>query len=73
MPSIGVSVAGLSTTVLPVTSAPPAGPAASAIGKLNGEMTAQTPYGRRTLVFSSFGPSLSIVLLNPACVSIWSA
>ena len=47
----------MNTTVLPATSAPPAGPAASASGKLNGEMTAQTPYGRRTLEFSSPGPS----------------
>ena len=35
--------AGFRTIVLPATSAPPAGPAASASGKLNGEMTAQTP------------------------------
>ncbi len=34
---------GFSTTVLPATSAPPAGPPASAIGKLNGLMTAHTP------------------------------
>ena len=40
--------AGLSTTVLPATSAADDGPAASAIGKLNGLMTAHTPYGRRT-------------------------
>ncbi len=40
---------GFSTTVLPATSAPPAGPAASAIGKLNGLMTPHTPNGRSTL------------------------
>jgi len=34
---------GLKTTVFPATSAPPAGPPDSAIGKLNGLMTAQTP------------------------------
>ena len=39
---------GFRTTVLPVTSAAPTGPPASAIGKLNGLMTAHTPYGRRT-------------------------
>ena len=34
---------GFRTTVLPATRAPPAGPPARAIGKLNGEMTAHTP------------------------------
>ncbi len=34
---------GFSTTVLPATSAAPTGPAASAIGKLNGLITAHTP------------------------------
>ena len=34
---------GLNSTVLPATSAAPEGPAASAIGKLNGLITAQTP------------------------------
>ena len=47
----GVADAGLSTIVLPATSAPPAGPAARASGKLNGAITAHTPYGRRTLTF----------------------
>ena len=42
-PAQGVSVAPLSTTVLPVTSAAAVGPPASASGKLNGAMTAQTP------------------------------
>ncbi len=36
------------TTVLPVISAPIDGPAASAIGKLKGDTTAHTPYGRST-------------------------
>ena len=57
--------AGLNTTVLPATSAPPAGPAANASGKLNGEMTAQTPYGRSTLEFSSPGPRTPSVVSNP--------
>ena len=35
--------------MLPATSAPAVGPAASAIGKLNGLITPQTPYGRITL------------------------
>ena len=39
---------GFSTTVLPATSAAPIGPADSAIGKLNGLITAHTPYGRMT-------------------------
>jgi hypothetical protein len=42
-PAQGVSEAHLSTTVLPVTSAAATGPAASAIGKLNGAITAHTP------------------------------
>ena len=42
-PAQGVSEAHFSTTVLPVTSAAAVGPAASAIGKLNGAITAQTP------------------------------
>ena len=44
---------GLSTAVLPATSAAPSGPAASAIGKLNGEITAHTPYGRITSLVAS--------------------
>ena len=42
-PLSGVSDAGLKTTVLPATSAPPLGPPASAKGKLKGEITTQTP------------------------------
>jgi len=38
-----VSLEGLMTTVLPVTSAAPVGPAVSAAGKLNGLITSQTP------------------------------
>ena len=71
-PRNGVSVAGLNTTVLPATSAPPAGPAASASGKLNGEITAQTPCGRSTLRFSSLGPSVPIGVAKPPCCSSWS-
>src|SRR5262245_46513857 len=37
--------------VFPATSAPPAGPAASASGKLNGAITAHTPYGQHARVF----------------------
>ena len=58
------SLAGLNTTVLPATSAPPAGPAASASGKLNGEITAQTPYGRSTLEFSLVGAERAHLLLE---------
>ena len=42
-PAQGVSVAPLTTTVLPVTSAAATGPPASASGKLNGAITTQTP------------------------------
>ncbi len=45
----GVSLAPLTTTVLPVTSAAAVGPPASASGKLNGAITTQAPYGRMTL------------------------
>jgi hypothetical protein len=41
----GVSSAGFITTVLPHTSAPLAMPTASANGKLNGQITANTPTG----------------------------
>ena len=60
-PDHGVVSAGLKTTVLPATRAAPIGPAASADGKLNGEMTPNTPYGRSTEVLRS----------SPVCDS-WS-
>ena len=44
-------------------------PAESASGKLNGEITAQTPYGRSTLAFSSSGPRLPSLVLKPPCCS----
>ena len=47
-PDRGASEEGLYTTVLPAASAPPAGPPDSANGKLNGLMTAHTPYGLST-------------------------
>ena len=53
----GVSSAGFITTVLPHTSAPDAIPTASANGKLNGQMTANTPYGRMIETLSSFSDS----------------
>jgi hypothetical protein len=68
----GVVLAGLKTTVLPATSAPPAGPAARASGKLNGEITAHTPYERSTLLLRSPGPSVPICCSNPWCASTWS-
>ena len=46
---------GFRMTVFPAASAAPAGPAARAIGKLNGLITAHTPYGRSTLTFPSRG------------------
>ena len=42
-PMSGASELGFSTTVLPAIIAAPAGPPASAIGKLNGLMTPKTP------------------------------
>ncbi len=54
-PLSGASQLGFSTTVLPAIIAPPAGPPASAIGKLNGLMTPKTPYGRRTERVRSVG------------------
>ncbi len=58
---MALAVAGLKTTVLPATRAPPAGPAARAIGKLKGLMTAKTPNGRRTdRVWTVASPRLSI-------------
>ena len=64
-PDHGVVSAGLNTTVLPATSAAPMGPAASADGKLKGEITPNTPYGRSTEVLWS----------SPVCDawSVWNA
>ena len=57
----GEVVDGLRTTVLPPSSAAPAGPQARAIGKLNGLMTANTPCGRRIeLVWTDASPRLPI-------------
>ena len=63
---------GLNTTVFPATSAPPIGPAASAIGKLNGLITPHTPYGFITLRLCSVFESASIGTSKPWCSSIWS-
>ncbi len=60
-PVIAPAEAGLKTTVLPPARAPADGPAESAIGKLNGLMTAKTPYGRRIdRVWTAASPRLSI-------------
>ena len=51
---------GLKTTVLPAIIAALVGPAARAIGKLNGETTAKTPCGRRMeRVWTAVSPRLS--------------
>jgi hypothetical protein len=71
-PLIGVSVAGLNTTVLPPRSAPLEGPPASAIGKLNGEMITHTPYGRSTSRLVSEADSVCIGFSYPSCASTWS-
>ena len=52
-PVHGASSEGFSTTVLPAISAADAMLTASAIGKLKGEITPKTPYGRSTSVFRS--------------------
>ena len=53
--------AGLNTTALPAMRAADDGPAESAIGKLNGLMTANTPCGRRIeRVWTAGSPRLSI-------------
>ena len=58
---IADAVAGLKTTVLPVIIAAHDGPTASAIGKLNGLITANTPCGRRIVrVWTDASPRLSI-------------
>ena len=56
-PAHGVSLAPLSTTVLPVTSAAATGPPASASGKLNGAITTHTRYGRITLALCEAKPA----------------
>ena len=59
-PEIGAAELGLKTTVLPAISAAAVGPAARAIGKLNGLMTAKTPWGRRIdRVWTAASPRLS--------------
>ena len=57
--------------MLPATSAPPIGPAASAIGKLNGLITPHTPYGRSTLRVYSLSDSRAMSLANPSFFSTW--
>jgi len=65
---------GLNTTVLPAISAALIGPPASAIGKLNGLMTANTPKGRRIeRVWTCASPRLPIGWSYPAFCSIVSA
>ena len=58
-PVQGVSSEGLSTTLLPAISAAAAMLTASAAGKLNGAITANTPYGRSTSVLRSPSTKLS--------------
>ena len=62
----GASDDGFSTTELPATSAAPTGPPMSANGKLNGLITAHTPYGLRTVVVSTFAsPRFPMVWTYP--------
>ena len=61
------------TTVLPVIRAPDDGPPASANGKLNGEITAHTPWGRITETLVSPSESELSGVMNPLCSVIWRA
>ena len=69
-PDSGVCSDGLTTTVLPATSAPDAMPVTSATGKLNGPITPKTPNGRSTLSFVSSGESCPSGIAKPSCCSI---
>ena len=61
MAVIAPAEAGLRMTVLPAIIAALVGPTDSAIGKLNGLMTANTPCGRRIVrVWTAESPRLSI-------------
>ena len=58
---IAATEAGLNTTALPAIIAADDGPTASAIGKLNGLITANTPCGRRIeRVWTVASPRLSM-------------
>ena len=60
-PDIGAADDGLKTTVFPASIAAADGPHDSAIGKLKGLMTANTPCGRRIdFVWTALSPRLSI-------------
>ena len=63
-PSIGVSVAGLKTTVLPATSAGAIFQDGIAIGKFHGVMTPMTPMGMRTDIWNLFCSSDGVVWPN---------
>ena len=72
-PHSGASLEGLYTTALPATRAPPAGPPESAIGKLKGLITAQTPWGLSTdRVWTVGSPRLPIGWSKPSLASNWS-
>ena len=68
----GASDEGFITTVLPASRAPAAGPPDSAIGKLNGLMTAHTPCGFSTLRVCSSGESEPIGCTKPSWRSMVS-
>jgi hypothetical protein len=53
------------TIVFPVIKAPILIPTKIAAGKLNGEITPQTPYGFITLLLFSFGYALLVWTINP--------
>ena len=63
-PSVGVSVAGLKTTVLPQTSAGSIFQLGIAIGKFHGVITPTTPIGWRTLMLNLSRSSDGVVWPN---------
>jgi hypothetical protein len=71
-PENGAALVGLKTTVLAIISAPAHMLLARATGKLNGEMTAQVPYGLSTLTHLSFLTGDCILVRYPSFASSWS-
>src|SRR5437879_4505312 len=71
----GASLVGLKTTVLPAIKAPAIIVVASDNGKLNGEITAQAPYGQDALTVLTRNnalhrPDIALILLHQARVVV---
>ena len=62
---------GLSEVPPPPPPRPAVGPEARARGKLNGEITAHVPYGRRTETLCSRSDNEERGVWNPSCSVIW--